>query len=333
MSHFTVLVIGEDHEGQLAPYNENIQVDGYKEHYDERSIERYKEMWKRRDEEHDAPLGLVEVLEGKEPLPPLSVDQIEDPSIEELIAWMNEEWGDSEYGIDDDGPYRVSHYNPKSKWDWYEVGGRWRGYFKLKIEAMDAVETLAVVGRTGSFDNEQRYDADHTLKKYIDIEGMRDIAGKEAGERWDMAERVLGNLPPALSWLQMMAKHTPEGSDRPDIEAARKEYHEQPRVARANEHDHKRRGEDRWKDCLLGFNDDVTQYQVTREAFVQDARDRAISTYAYVRDGEWFAPGTMGWWGLSDDGEKDKRRYVKEFNEMLDALPDDTMLTIVDCHI
>ena len=33
------------------------------------------------------------MLEGKQPLPPLSVDHIPDPTIEELVAWMNE-WDD-----------------------------------------------------------------------------------------------------------------------------------------------------------------------------------------------------------------------------------------------
>ena len=154
-------------------------------------------MWKRRDEEPDAELSIGEMLEGKERLPPLSVDHIPDPTIEELVAWMNE-WDDGEYGIDEEGPYRISHYNPKSKWDWYEIGGRWRGYFKLKAEAMDQVDTLAVVGRPGSFDNEQRYDADHTLKKYIDIAGMRDLAGERAASTWDRADALIGNLPPML---------------------------------------------------------------------------------------------------------------------------------------
>ena len=30
--------------------------------------------------------------------------------------------------------FRMSVYNPKSKWDWYQIGGRWRGYFRLKDE-------------------------------------------------------------------------------------------------------------------------------------------------------------------------------------------------------
>lgn len=28
-----------------------------------------------------------------------------------------------------------STYNPDSKWDWYQVGGRWSGYFKIKPDA------------------------------------------------------------------------------------------------------------------------------------------------------------------------------------------------------
>lgn len=31
---------------------------------------------------------------------------------------------------DSDGD--TTTYNPKSKWDWYQVGGRWGGYFLLK---------------------------------------------------------------------------------------------------------------------------------------------------------------------------------------------------------
>ena len=41
----------------------------------------------------------------------------------------------------------------------------------------------------------------------------------------------------------------------------------------------------------------------------------------------------MGWWGMSSDTEDEKDRFVREFNEMFDALPDDTLLTLVDCHI
>lgn len=332
MSHFTVLVIGDDVEGQLAPYNEEIQVEPYKDYLSETTIERMKEAWKRRDEEPDAPLSFGEMLEGKDRLPPLSVDHIPDPSMEELLEWVPEAWG-GEYGIDEKGMYQLTRYNPKSKWDWYQIGGRWRGYFKLKEEAMDSAETLAVVGPPGAiFDNPPRYDADHTLKRYIDIDGMRDDAGKKAGEKWDLAQTLIAHLPEALSWKQVLAKHT-DDEGKTDIEEARREYHAQPRVEAMKEHDAQCGREERWDKVLLGWDGGVEEYQVTRESFVQDARDDAISTYAYVKDGEWYAPGEMGWWGISTDNEKDKRRFVREFNQLLDELPDDTLLTVVDCHI
>jgi hypothetical protein len=333
MSHFTVLVIGDDYEAQLAPYNEEIEVEAYKDHLDEGMIERYHEMYE--EDRGVRATGLGEILD-----------------------WLRERYGDDDdrWGIDDDGLYRMSTYNPDSKWDWYTVGGRWRGYFKLKPEAMDDPDTVAQMGRPGAFDNEAKYDADHTLKKYIDIEGMRALAGDAAGKRWDQAQAVFGELPEALSWQQILAKHTPveavvpelaesEGGTAvmavadthiqspPDVDAAREEYHAQPRVAAAHEHDSKCREEDRWDDMLLGWSTDVTQYQVTRESFVQDARDEAISTYAFVIEGKWYAKGEMGWFGMSTDGPKDHLRFVKEFNKMLDELPEDTLLTLVDCHI
>jgi hypothetical protein len=43
-----------------------------------------------------------------------------------LLEHMKD-WCGCEGGIDSKGLYQLSTYNPKSKWDWYEVGGRWDG--------------------------------------------------------------------------------------------------------------------------------------------------------------------------------------------------------------
>lgn len=82
---------------------------------------------------------------------------------------------------------------------------------------------------------------------------------------------------------------------------------------------------------VYGFdlNDDLND---DRDAFVQKARDRAISTFAVVRDSKWFAKGEMGWWAAVHD-EKQEGQWLREFNKLLDELPDDTLLTVVDCHI
>ena len=49
-------------------------------------------------------------------------------------------------------------------------------------------------------------------------------------------------------------------------------------------------------------------------------------------NGEWHERGKMGWWACVSN-EKDEDVWFSEFNKLIDSLPDDTLLTIVDCHI
>lgn len=122
MSHFTVLVIGPDVDGQLAKYDENIRVEQYKSRI-------------------GTPWWAEKAYEGAGVLE-------NDPH--GLMAWHDHEWPDSkgEIGVDDDGLFEWSTYNPDSKWDWYSVGGRWSGLLKLKPEAKGST------GQSGVFDNE-----------------------------------------------------------------------------------------------------------------------------------------------------------------------------------
>lgn len=330
MSHFTVLVIGENYIEQLAPYDEEIQVEAYKTY--EEDPQWLFDAWKRRDEPPEAPRSMEEMFDGPPPLPPTDVSMIPNPSLEELITWIHEEWGEKQYGFDADGLYRMTTYNPKSKWDWYEVGGRWSGYFKLKEEVKDRGETLAVIGRPGVFNNPPENDADICRKGDVDAEGMRDEAGERAAHRWDLAHQILDGIEQPLSWKQVCAKHT-DSNNVTDYEAAREEYHAQEGIRVIKEHDQEAMKDDRNEDILAGFMGRVDDFFVTRESFIQDARDACLPTYAYLKDGEWVAPGEMGWWGVSTDGDLDKRRYRQHFNEMWDQLHDDTVLTLVDCHI
>ena len=55
-------------------------------------------------------------------------------------------------------------------------------------------------------------------------------------------------------------------------------------------------------------------------------------TFAIVKDGEWFERGEMGWWGVVTN-ESDRSEWCAKYNELLNGLSDDTLLTLVDCHI
>lgn len=62
--------------------------------------------------------------------------------------------------------------------------------------------------------------------------------------------------------------------------------------------------------------------------------DRACNKCEWCGEmnGEWYEKGKMGWWGVVQD-EKDPNQWYEEFHKLFDALPDDTLVSIVDCHI
>lgn len=61
-------------------------------------------------------------------------------------------------------------------------------------------------------------------------------------------------------------------------------------------------------------------------------RNSGISTFAIVKDGQWYERGSMGWFGCVSD-EKPDDQWEEEWNKLILNLPDDTLLTLVDCHI
>lgn len=59
-------------------------------------------------------------------------------------------------------------------------------------------------------------------------------------------------------------------------------------------------------------------------------RESSFRTYAVVKDGKWYAKGDMGWFGCSDN-EKDNWNEI--FDDLIRSADDDSIFTIVDCHI
>jgi hypothetical protein len=85
------------------------------------------------------------------------------------------------------------HDRAHCKWDWYLIGGRWRGYFKLQPGAVGAL------GQPGAYDNKPRFDADVARAGDIDWAGMRaaDVADrKSAWREFQRVRRLDGPLSP-----------------------------------------------------------------------------------------------------------------------------------------
>lgn len=122
MSHYTVAVFtdkGQYVEDLLEPYDENLRVELYigrtrKQMIDE--ARQYKELLLKRireNENYELSSWEKEILECK--------------TDEEL--YFTEVCSDNVYDMDGN---ELTTYNPKSKWDWYSVGGRWSNMLKTK---------------------------------------------------------------------------------------------------------------------------------------------------------------------------------------------------------
>jgi hypothetical protein len=143
MTHFTVLVRFEGKiedtekilEKLLEPYEENERVDPYKHYMSKEDVDMMAKNY-----------------------------GVESTDTESLIKKMIE-WHGAEGGIDEEGLFYWSTYNPQSKWDWWSLGGRWSGRLVLKDGAK------GVEGRPGVGNNKTGIDAAYF--KDIDFETMR----------------------------------------------------------------------------------------------------------------------------------------------------------------
>lgn len=200
MSHFVVMVIGDSPEQQLAPYDENLEVPEYCD-------------------------GEVSDADKKS-----MMDYYKSDNFDECYAQYGEDWNGNRYRKNEDGVWcEYSTYNPKSKWDWYQLGGRWSGRrFILKPGAKSGI-----VGKP-SWTNPTGAGYDAALKGDIDFE----TTDKEM-----------------------------------------------------------------------------------------------LAPYAVIKDGEWYARGEMGWWGVTTETYFTDEEWTNKVWEMVMALPDNTLISFYDCHI
>ena len=134
MSHFVVLVIGDNVDLQLAPFNEqpepgdphvklvfNDQTDEFRKEYDEGDVEIIKHP--------DGSWVFAHAATDNDRAAQIAPVSVKFSELYSTFEEFCKEWHSSE--PNEQGRYGY-HSNPKAKWDWYVVGGRWSGYFKAK---------------------------------------------------------------------------------------------------------------------------------------------------------------------------------------------------------
>ena len=192
MSHFTVAVITKGKptyemiENALAPYDENKEVVTWTtkqdliaktrkeiEDYKNSTYARYlkdKEAYKRdcTNDKH------IEYLENEFPK---KLKWTDEECYQDAIKWEEEE------NIAPDGSLR-STYNPKSKWDWFQVGGRWAGRLSVSIDC----ENCGIGEKSWGWGNENPYEADGLYKR-VDSARIKDLVFPNYQKEYDKAKR------------------------------------------------------------------------------------------------------------------------------------------------
>lgn len=349
MSHFTVLVVGDNPEDQLKPFDENLRTefedkkDEYKEEYDTTSCSEFygesnsswgqqitKELYNLLQTSKAGRITIYTVDKGmdigsyykrggkyrgyytlksgkrckgsqwfevtdvlKTDHPDQSLCFEGEIRIRKIKAPRQiqfktkypiyEDYLKDWHGVNDLEKQGYD-FNPQAKWDWYQLGGRWAGFFKLKPLTKGVSGELSW---TREDNPPEAGTADQAQKKDIDFDQMREDNFEEACSTYDEFKEKLdaGDMTPSDGYFRYGIENK---GDRDNYDPE------------------------------------------TRDEYV--ARCSDVSTFAVLKDGKWYEKGEMGWWACISN-EKDPQEWISEFAKLIKKLPDDTLLSLYDCHV
>lgn len=180
MSHYTCLVIGNDPEKQLAPYSENLDVAPYivgvvDEESKQDMLDYYNE---KKGPEYYGDPNAVERFRRKAvlqnlisaPADDLSWPEVAYADFETCYAIHGDSWNRNRWKQNAEGIWEEwSTYNPKSKWDWYQLGGRWQGLFTLRTD----IEGARGVGQIPEADSNSLPRGDYEVRNNGNVDAAK----------------------------------------------------------------------------------------------------------------------------------------------------------------
>lgn len=221
--------------------------------------------------------------------------------------------------------------NPNAKWDYWRIGGRWRGDLLVKPVAQDA----GLAEKAWEFDEEFRKgrpvpggvtEVDFCRIADIDGERVAAEAKKRAEEFWTQLDQWFsgrefdewtGPSPrPAMLALGLLDCH--DTKELPEIAAkAGGEIYWSKKWDR---------GRERW-DVIARKPD-----RAALEAVVLRYMN-PIRPWAFLDGDGWRERGRMGWFGMGGDTAESNDVFCKGFEEWIKGGDQRDWIVVVDCHI
>ena len=349
MSHFTVLVVGEDPESKLAPFHE-FECTGIKDQYVQDidiTEEARKEYEAATEHQVVAPDGTTfsywddrcyrEMTDEERQI----VGPIGGCGCCKIGSYTSKDWGDGQgyraklhcvpegyteqtvpvSEVHTFAEWATHYYSYKTVESPDELGENHKyGYIRVEDGEVRRIvkctnpnshwDWYVLGGRWGNYfllkDGSRSSIAQ---KGDIDFDAMMQERAEQAAERWSKVHNVIAGRPiPHWETFRQAYK---------DIDEARDAWHAQEILA-----------DFRKLDLWL----DIEDFDCTEEDYCEEAALSAIPTFALILDGKWYERGEMGWWAIVKD-EKDAKDWAEQFNNLIAGLPDDTLLSVYDCHI
>jgi hypothetical protein len=220
------------------------------------------------------------------------------------------------------------HRNPNAKWDGYQIGGRWRGFFPVQPSAVVALGGRGAGDSAGEWATERDAVAgasDVVRLADIDMAAVARKAREHAERFWEEWQ----------SWLAGTYKGHAFDSPRSfamTIGLLRVE--QGPALS-----DHCQRAIP-WAGMVPESDPRAAWHDVAKlldkDQFFAEYIDcfNPIKTYAALDNDGWHAPGDMGWWGMSSDKPEAYVKYAKEFmGRFVRTCGPNDLLVVVDYHI
>ena len=204
-----------------------------------------------------------------------------------------------------DGRY-YRRTNPNKKWDWWTIGGRWTGMLavhynpdedpanqetcflcagtgkRTDMEAPNGCNGCQGTGIKTKWPSQWANVGNSAKISDVPLEALRNEAEIQALKAYDKGIAIIAGRPIPV-WEEVRKAH-PD-----DMDAARKAYWNDPVIKDLAAADMRP-----WEDS------DLDIYRCTRIERAQQARRRAIQTFAVVKDGKWYQRGGDGhvWHGF-----------------------------------
>lgn len=342
MSHFTVMVVGDDPEYQLAPFHK-FECTGQDDEFVQ-NIDRLDEA--RVEFENDTTNCLRRLSDGtlhsffddegewkpefSEPDPEEKWDKnrrrkytpegyervdVKTSELQTLAKFIEDYYGANIIDGDAEPDLTKTH-----KYGWCRVKDGEVVEYIDRTNPNKKWDGWKVGGRwSGMLILKDGDTADQARKFEIDFEAMRSRDGDEAAQEWDTMKAARDAAGAGDTWQSFDAMRDAAKDRGEKIDAVREAYWAQPAIAAMRQTEAFRCG---------GFD----LFLASRENFIAAARNRATATFAFLMDRKWAEKGEMGWFGMSND-HMTQDEWNAWINAKIEALPDHALITIVDCHI